>query len=83
MAKKAKDLLNIKKEVKFSGWQLKMIERAIHVHGIQTGNFMSVAQFIRWPAIAKAHTIIRQHNRIPKTERVQLQVEFERACEEN
>ncbi len=75
MAKKAKDLHNIKKDVRFNSWELKMIERAIHVHGLRTGLFVSLAQFIRGHAVANAYALIRQYNRRSKSERAELEAE--------
>jgi len=89
MTKKAKDAhtfrgrRDIKKDVRFNRWELEMLEKAVHLQGLMTGDFPPLAGFIRAAAIGQAFNRIRRFNRIKKAERDQLEAEYELECAEN
>jgi len=69
--------------IRFSGGEKEMLERAVFVQGLKTGWFTSFASFVRGHSIAKAHKLILQWQKRPKSERDELEAEYASECEEN
>ncbi len=74
--KRPKELRTHKVTIRLNSWELEMIERGIHIQGMKSGWFTSVASFIRGNAVAKAHNLILQWQKRPKVERDKIEAEY-------
>ena len=62
--------------IRLNSWEREMIDRALHIHSMQTGDLPPFASFVRGQAIRKAHALIQQWQKHPKSERLELEQEY-------
>jgi len=75
--RRKRELASVRVEVKYTPSQMEVIDQALHLYSLKTGDYMSLSRFIRAGAMLKAQTLVRAWNRRPKQERIEREAEYE------
>ena len=59
------------KNIIFTEREINLVERGMHLYGIETGMFLNFSQFVRGCALAKSEAVKRNYNRHRRSERLE------------